>query len=115
VITKRTTNTKDGPYRDGRQRYEARVRGPNGRVITRTFRTQKAAQQWERDKLGEREAGTWVGLTGGRARSGAFAEQWLADAVDLAPSSRRIYGDNLRLYILPTFAEVRLGSITRGL
>src|SRR5690242_779705 len=42
VITKRTLNTKDEPYRDGKQRYEARVRGPNGRVITRTFRTQKA-------------------------------------------------------------------------
>ena len=33
-------------------------------------------------------------------------------AVDLAPSTHRIYRDNLRLHILPTFADVPLGSIT---
>jgi integrase len=111
-MTKRTLNTKYEPYRDGKPRHEARVRGPNGRVTTRTFRTRKAAQQWERDRLGERDSGRWVGLAGGRIRFGAFAEQWLSDAVNLAPSTRRIYRDNLRLSILPTFAEVALGAIT---
>jgi integrase len=112
VITKRTTNTSGEPYRDGKQRYEARVRGPNGRVITRTFRTKKLAELWERDKLGERDSGTWVGLSGGRVRFGEFAAQWLEGAVDLAPRTRQIYADNLRLHILPTFGDVPLGSIT---
>ncbi len=66
------------------------MRGPNGRMITKTFRTQQATQQWERDKLGERDAGTWVGLQSGRIHFGDFVAQRLEDVVDLAPRTRQM-------------------------
>lgn len=66
MIRKRTTNTRGEPYRDGRPRYEARVRGPDGKLALRTFTTMKAAQAWERDKYAEKDHGAWVVQSGGR-------------------------------------------------
>ena len=89
MITKRATNTAGQAYKDGKPRYEARVRGPSGRVITRTFRTAKAAQAWEREKLNERDAGTWVTLKGDRIRPREFADEWLENSDDLSPDLLR--------------------------
>jgi integrase len=112
MITRRMTNTADDPYKDGKARYEARVRGPGGKVITRTFRTAKAAQQWEREKLNEKDAGTWVAQTGGRVRLRDFATEWLEGADGLSPATRRIYGDNLRLHVYPVLGDHPIGGIT---
>lgn len=112
VIRRRVTNTNGEPYRDGRPRYEARVRGPDSRMATRTFTTFKAAQGWERDKFVEKDHGGWIALSGGRITFQEFATEWLESAVDLAPSSRRIYDSNLRLHIFPMLGGYKLGAIT---
>jgi integrase len=112
VIKKRMTNTANEPYLDGRARYQARVRGPDGKLATRTFTTMKAAQGWERDKFNEKDHGAWVALAGGRIRLRDFATEWIDGAVDLAPSTRRIYRSNLRLHILPVLGELPLGALT---
>jgi integrase len=112
VIRKRTINSNKEPYSDGRPRYEARVRGPDGRMAIRTFTTLKAAQAWERDKFVEKDRGGWVALSGGRINLKEFATEWLEGAVDLAPSSRRIYESNLRLHIFPVLGGYQLGAIT---
>jgi hypothetical protein len=112
VIKKRTTNTAGEPYRDGRPRYEARVRGPDGNLALRTFTTMKAAQAWERDKFAEKDHGSWVAQSGGRVKLADFANEWIEGAVDLAPSTLRIYRDNLRLHILAVLGDLQLGAIT---
>ena len=112
MIKKRATNSKGERYRDGRPHYEARVRGPDGKLATRTFTTMKAAQAWERDKFNEKDHGSWVALSGGRIRLREFADDWLEGALDLSPSTRRIYQDNLRLHILPTLGDIPLGALT---
>lgn len=112
MIKKRTTNTAGEPYRDGRPRYEARVRGPDGKLALRTFTTMKAAQAWERDKFAEKDHGSWVAQSGGRVKLADFAYEWIEGAVDLAPSTRRIYRDNLRLHILPVLGDLQLSAIT---
>jgi len=112
MIRRRATNTKGEPYRDGRPRYEARVRGPDGRMATRTFATFKAAQAWERDKFVEKDHGGWIALSGGRMTLQQFATEWLEGNVDLAPSSRRIYDSNFRLHIFPVLGGYKLGAIT---
>lgn len=71
-----------------------------------------AAQAWERDKFAEKDHGAWVTQAGGRIKLRDFATQWLEDAIDLAPPTRRIYADDLRLHILPKLGNVPLGAIT---
>ncbi len=90
MIKKRTTNSSGEPYRYGRPRYEARVRGPDGKLALRTFTTVKAAQAWERDKYAEKDHGACVVQSGGRVRLAHFAGEWIDGVVDLAPSTRRI-------------------------
>ena len=39
--------------------------------------------------------------------------EWSGTIVHLPPSSRRIYGDNLRLYVLSTLGDIPLGKLTK--
>jgi hypothetical protein len=74
---------------DGSKRYDARVRGSNGRVITRSFQRRRDAERWHRDQCAARDAGTWVDQRLGRQRLDEWFEEWWsthrAAAVDGRP------------------------------
>jgi len=53
---------------DGARRYDVRLRGSNGRVVTKTFARRRAAERWERDQLAARDDGSWVDRRLGRQR-----------------------------------------------
>ena len=62
---------------DGTKRYDVRLRGSNGRVVTKTFARRRAAERWERDQLAARDDGSWVDRRLGRQPlSDWFAEWW---------------------------------------
>jgi integrase len=115
AIKKRETNTRGEPYDDGKPRYEVRLRGPDGKAISKTFPRRDAAARWEREKLRERDRGEWVEPSAGRLTLSEYAEQWERQVVHLEQSTRRIYSDNLRLHIVPDLGDVPLGRLTTEL
>jgi integrase len=112
AIKKRETNTRGDRYDDGKPRYEVRLRGPDGRSLSKTFRRRDDAVRWEREKLRERDRGEWVDPTAGRITLREYAEVWQREVVHLEASTRRIYADNLRLHILPELGDTPLARLT---
>lgn len=92
--------------------YRARVRVPGGKVLTRTFPTEKEAKAWgtlmEADKL---RGALPENLTAGRVTFEEWARDWMATR-DIRATTRKGYGVLLRNWILPTFGEVALAKIT---
>ena len=107
-LAKRTTAA-------GAVRYEVRLRGPDGRERSRTFRTRKAAETYERELLAQRDRGGWVDPKAGRISLHDWVTEWSATLVNLRPSSRRIYLDNLRLHVLPELGSVQLSKLDKTL
>jgi hypothetical protein len=108
AIARRTTATGD-------VRYEVRLRGPDGRERSRTFRTRKAAETYERDLLAQRDRGGWVDPRAGRISLADWVTEWSATLLNLRPSSRRIYLDNLRLHVLPELGDVQLAKLDKAM
>ncbi len=92
--------------------YEVRVRGIDGKERSRTFKTRKEAERYERDQMTAKDRGTWIDPRGGKVTLTEWAAEWQRTIVHLRTSSRRIYADNLRLHILPTLGAQPLARIT---
>jgi hypothetical protein len=84
----------------GDVRYEVPLRGPYGRERSRTIRTPKSAETYQRELLAQRDRGGWVDPRAGRVTLAEWVSEWSTTLVSLRPSSRRIYLDNLRLHVL---------------
>jgi integrase len=105
VIEKRTT-------RNGECRYEVRLRGVDGRERSRTFRTKKEAERYERAQHTAIDQGLWVDPRSGRVTLGTWTVEWQRTVVHLRPTTRRIYDANLRNHILPELGNIELGKLT---
>jgi integrase len=104
MIKKRAT--KSGP------RYEVRLRGPDGREWSRSFRTRRDAERYEREQCIALDRGNWVDP---RRRSLSFeryAGQWLSQRHDLRPRTAELYESILRRHIFPKFGALPLAKIT---
>jgi integrase len=89
------------------------MRGPDGRERSRSFRTRKAAETYERELLVQRDRGGWVDPRAGRVTLADWVSEWSATLAHLRTSSRRIYLDNLRLHVLPTLGNIPLNKIDK--
>lgn len=98
--------------RDGEVRYEVRFRGTDGKERSRTFRTKKEAERYERSQQTAIEQGLWVDPRAGKVTLEAWAAEWQATVVHLRTSTQRIYAANLRNHILPELGQVQLGKLT---
>jgi integrase len=105
LIDKRTTRT-------GESRYEVRLRGVDGKERSRTFRTKKEAERYERAQQGAIDQGQWVDPRSGRVTLATWAAEWQRTVVHLRPTTQRIYDANLRNHILPVLGEVELAKLT---
>lgn len=113
AITRRETNSNGRAYADGRPRWQVRPRRPDGSQYSETFTTRKAAERWERDQLTSQGNGGWVDPAAGRALLVDRAESFLTDRPPpLAPKTLELYRNLLDRFILPTFGDVPIGSIT---
>ena len=90
--------------------WRARVRTRTGRQITKTFKLKADARVWERDRLREKDEGQLVGTS--KLTVAEWADQWLAGARNLAPSSVATYRRDLDRYILPVLGELKLSALT---
>lgn len=95
-IRKRTTST-------GEVRWDARVRAGR-RVLTRTHRTRKLAEEWARRQEDAYRSGNLLDPDIERTTVAAYAEGWLA-ARPLAPKTRESYDAALRIRILPQLGD----------
>lgn len=105
MIEKRTT-------RNGECRYEVRLRGVDGKERSRTFRTKKEAERYERAQHTAIDQGLWVDPRSGRVTLAAWTVEWQRTVVHLRPTTRRIYDANLRNHILPDLGAIELGKLT---
>jgi integrase len=107
MIEKRQT-TKSGV------RWEVRLRGPDGRERSRTFRTRRDAEVYERDQLRKRDRGEWTDPAAARQRFADWAARWL----DSNPTKRAktLYDDRtvVERHLNPAFGSQPLGTIEPG-
>ncbi|MBW3651693.1 MAG: site-specific integrase [Actinobacteria bacterium] len=101
--------------RRGQSRYEVRLRGGDGKERSRTFRTKKEAERYERSQHTALEQGLWVDPRAGKVTLEAWAREWGRTVVHLRPSTRRIYAANLRNHIVPQLGNIELGKLTPSL
>ncbi len=96
-------------------RWQARFRDPETnlyRNAPRTFATKTAAAKWLSAIETDIARDAWHDPKRGAVLFRQVAEQWYATKLHLRPSTQHIYRTMLDCHILPTFADVPVGSIT---
>jgi integrase len=89
-----------------------RLRGPDGNVYSRTFRTRKDAERFEREELASRDRGTWVNPASRKVTLAEWVDMWLEQPDGRRDSTRYAYRADMRRYILPSLGTLPLGAIT---
>jgi len=92
-------------------RYEVRLRGPDGKERSKTFRTRKEAERYERAERSAQDRGLWVDPRAAGVSLAAYAVVWMAQRT-LRPRTVELYEGLLTRHILPTFGSLALGRIT---
>jgi len=95
--------------RDGRWR--ARYRDPLGHQRCKTFTRRDDAARYLRDMQVEIERGRWLDPRGAETALTDWAEEFLALARRLSPTTQETYRRDLDRYILPRFGAYRLGRL----
>jgi integrase len=93
-------------------RYQARYRGPDGRLRSapHTFARKAEAVRWLALKEAEIGRGDWIDPEHAGVLFGNYAEQWLQDRV-LKVRTVDLYHSLLRNHLLPAFRDARLNDI----
>jgi integrase len=93
-------------------RYQARYLGPDGieRSAPQTFATERQAGQWLTVIESEIIRGEWAPPEAGEVELGEYAQRWVAER-KLAPRTRELYEDLLRLHIAPRLGGLMLGAV----
>ena len=94
--------------------YEVRLRGPDGREVSRTFRTKREALDHEASQRLAKRRGTWVDPRGGNMTLAELCSAWLESNPTKRQSTRARDESALRVHVLPTLGDRRIGSLTPG-
>jgi integrase len=92
-------------------RYDVRLRDAQGKTYTRTYRTRREAEAFERAELSARDRGDWIDP---RARARTYADvavEWMASNPAKRASTRGRDRSALERHILPDLGAKRIGSI----
>lgn len=92
--------------------YDVRLRGPDGREVSRTFRTRREADQFQATQVTARARGAWVDPRGGSVTFRKVAEEWLECNPAKRASTRARDYSALRTHVLPAVGDRRIGSLT---
>jgi hypothetical protein len=75
--------------------YRARHRDPLGRLTSKTFRRKADAERWVREMQVDIERGRWIDPEGAEAPVSVWADEFLALARRLSPSTQQTYRRDL--------------------
>ncbi len=93
-------------------RYDVRLRRPDGREYSKTFRTKRAAEEYEAQQIVERSRGQWVDPTTGRVTFAEWVEEWRRSVEQTwRPSTRAKNATALDRHWLPEFGPMRMEAI----
>lgn len=93
-------------------RYDVRLRTLDGKPYTRTWRTRKEAETYERAELTARDRGDWVDPTQRARTFDDIAAEWLASNPAKRPVTIARDRGAITLHLSPAFGDRRIGSIT---
>jgi integrase len=92
-------------------RYRARYRDPLGAQRCRTFTRRADAERFVRETEVDLERGAWVDPHGADLPLAVWAEDFLALARRLSPTTVQTYRRDLTKYVLPRFGAYRIGRL----
>jgi integrase len=100
--------------RTGESRYEVRYRTPEGTERSKTFTTRKKAETYAAIAEADKARGAWIDPRDASLTLAEVAQRWLASNPTKRPTTQATDATMLRVHILPTLGERRVGGITRG-
>ncbi|HEY5848670.1 MAG TPA: tyrosine-type recombinase/integrase [Microlunatus sp.] len=100
--------------RDGRVRWYARYRTPDGQQRTRTFDRKVDAERFLVDVESSKQRGAFVDPRRSSLTVGGWADEWLAGQADLSPTTRNRYEGILAKHVQPRWGGVRLADVTHA-
>ena len=92
--------------------YDARLRGPDGRGYTKTFKTRRDAEAYIAQEHVDRTRGAWVDPRGAQTLFEVWVDRWQNADPSKRPSTRAREQSIIRTYLLPALGRQPLGSIT---
>jgi len=92
--------------------YDVRLRGPDGREVSRTFRTRREAVAYEASQRTALARGGWLDPKRGEVTVAAVAEEWLGSNVAKRSSTWARDESALRVHVLPHVGAWPLVSLT---
>lgn len=94
--------------------YDVRLRGPDGREVSRTFRTKREAVEYEAAQRTAKARGAWVDPRGANVTMAELSREWLASNPAKRQSSRARDESALRVHVLPVLGHRKIGALTPG-
>jgi integrase len=104
VIEKRATAS-------GEPRYEVRLRGPDGKERSRTFRTHTEARKHQAAEIARMNRGEWIDQRLARTPFGEVAELWARSNPGKRPSAVARDEVTMRKHLAPTLGGVPISAI----
>lgn len=93
-------------------RWDVRLRRPDGKGYSRTFRTRAEAERFQATELADRARGSWLDPAAGQALLAVWADEWYRSSVHTwrsrTASAHRLALDS---HWLPRFGHQRVGEI----
>src|SRR4051794_11281969 len=99
---------------NGENRWEVRYRAPDGRERSRTFRTRRDAEKYASTAEADKARGSWIDPRDAALTFGEVADRWLASNPTKRASTLATDDVMLRVHILPTLGERKVGSVARA-
>jgi integrase len=93
------------------RRYRARCRDPLGRLTSKTFTRRADAERFAREMEVDLERGAWLDPRAADIALSMWADEFLALARRLSPTTLQTYRRDLDKYVLPRFGGYRLGRL----
>lgn len=92
--------------------YQGRVYNPDGRLVSRSFRTKSDAKKWIKSKEREVDEGRYIDHRSGDKTFGEYASAWISDRSHMAPGTIERDASYLNAQILPVLGSRRIRTIT---
>ena len=102
------------PTRDGRVRWYARYRAPDGSQKSKTFSRRIDPERYLTGIESTKLTGTYIDPARARLTIGTWAVSWLDGQAHLKPSTAERYAGILREHVLPRWADVPLADVSHA-